>query len=280
MLHAARRTAAQRPVVRIPRLNGSRLNALRLMILRSGGLARRLAAALPAVRRPVGCGLAVRAPARRGCVSCGPAACGPTHCGSAPCGCASLAQRFAAQRPAAEDPAVRRLGSTPCGCASRGPKAWRLRLGGSRLSAPWLRILRPGGLRPNALRPSIPWPDALRQRFAAQHHAAALPAARLLATQHLAAALPAVRQLAAQGPAAASGCASCGPDAFRGPTQILNTYARHSPSPQMGRRTGSCRAPLSLAFRCFNSLYGRLSFEAAASWLVYGVEEAKVSGTW
>ena len=37
----------------------------------------------------------------------------------------------------------------------------------------------------------------------------------------------------------------------------LNTYARHSPSPQMGRRTGSCRAPLSLAFKCFNSLYGR-----------------------
>jgi hypothetical protein len=46
--------------------------------------------------------------------------------------------------------------------------------------------------------------------------------------------------------------------------KLLNTYARHSPSPQMGRRTGSCRAPLSLAFKCFNSLYGRLSFEAAA----------------
>ena len=42
--------------VRFPRLSGSRLNALRLRILRSGGLARRLAAALPVVRQPGGCG--------------------------------------------------------------------------------------------------------------------------------------------------------------------------------------------------------------------------------
>ena len=72
-LPAARRTVAQRPVVRFQRLNGSRLNALRLRFLRSGGLARRLEATLPAVRRPGGCGSAVHVSARRGYVFCGPA---------------------------------------------------------------------------------------------------------------------------------------------------------------------------------------------------------------
>jgi len=144
-----------------------------------------------------------------------------------PVGALPTAQRFTAERPAAEDPAVRRLGSTPCGCASRGPTACRLRLGGSCPSAPRLRILRPGGLRPNAPRPSIPRPDALRLSALWVRFPRLIGSRlnnlrlRILRSgglaQRLAAAFPAGRRLSAQGPMAASGCASCGPEASRGP---------------------------------------------------------------
>jgi hypothetical protein len=116
-------------------------------------LARRLAAALPAVRRPGGCGSAVHVSARRGYVFCGPAACDPT----------------------------------PYGQASRGP----MHCGnGSRLSTMRLRSPRPDCLRLSTLRLRFPRSDGLRPRalrllLVAHPAARMLPAARRTAAQRL-----------------------------------------------------------------------------------------------